>query len=227
MISVLLPSRGRYEALQASVESLLVLTADQDKVEVLVAGDPDDVENIPARWLYRAPMQVRAWIAPQRYGYSGLHRYVNFLAKQASGDWLMMWNDDAVMMTAGWDRVVHKFFPDPDRVLWPQANHAGGGNLFPLWPRAWSELTGYVSLAPNIDVWISELGRRLGREQQVGIRVQHDRADITGNHDDRTYAEGRAQMGEGNDPTYDNQENRLARAHAVRLLQAELARRNS
>lgn len=224
MISVLLPSRGRLEALLGSVNSLLLLADNPDEIEVLVAGDPDDRDSIPAGWLRRPfSSNTRAWIAPQRYGYTGLHRYVNFLAKQASGDWLMLWNDDARMITDKWDSIVTSSFPSADRVLWPVANHDEGGNLFPLWPRAWTALLGYVSLSPNIDVWISELGRRLHREQQVGILVKHDRADITGGHDDETYAEGRAQMGRGNDQGYDSQENRAARAHAVKTLREYLA----
>lgn len=226
MISVLLPSRGRLSSLLASVTSLLALAAEPDGVEVLVAGDPDDVESIPAGWLVHGePHQVMAWIAPRRYGYFGMHRYVNFLASQASGDWLMLWNDDARMMTAGWDGAVHSLAPEA--VLWPTANHAEGGNLFPVWPKAWVDAVGYVSRSPNCDVWVSEIGRRLGREVRIGVHVLHDRADVTGGHDDQTYAEGRALMGAGNDPVYDSRENRLARAHDIRVLRSLLECGNS
>jgi hypothetical protein len=222
VISVLLPSRGRLGALMASVTSLLALAGDQAAVEVLVAGDPDDVESIPAGWLrHPVPQPVMAWIAPRRYGYGGMHHYVNFLASQASGDWLMLWNDDARMLTAGWDGAVHS--RQLSQVLWPAANHAEGGNLFPVWPKAWTDATGYVSRSPNCDVWVSEVGRRLGREGRIPVQVLHDRADITGGHDDATYAEGRAVMGAGNDAEYDSQENRLARARDIRVVTRLLA----
>jgi hypothetical protein len=39
-------------------------------------------------------------------GYDSLHEYYNELASKATGDWLMLWNDDAVMETEGWDEKI-------------------------------------------------------------------------------------------------------------------------
>jgi hypothetical protein len=231
VISVLLPSRGRPKQLTLSVNSLLETADEPDRVEILCAVDADDEKSLlrckTLADLYRP--SFTAWTSPERFGYARLHEYVNFLASEATGDWLMVWNDDAQMVTKGWDSVIEAHTvpevaascagrPTADKVLWPQANHAQGGNLFPVWPQAWYHNLGYVSLAPNIDVWVSELGRCLDVEVPVPIQIQHDRADVTGGNNDQTYAEGRALMGQGNDPGYDSLANRMERARAVKVL---------
>lgn len=220
MISVLCPSRGRPDRLYRSTSSLLLRAARPQEVEILVALDPDD-EETPASEHYAALSDlVRVWVAPERYGYFGLHHYVNHLAGVARGDWLMLWNDDALMKTEGWDDIIRSQSPS---VLWLKANHDQGGNLFPAWPRSWSRRLGHVSLSPNIDVWVSEVGRRAGAEHQVPVEVFHDRPDITGSDEDETFREGRAKMGQWNDPGYDSQESRAVRARDVKVITRLLA----
>jgi len=207
VISVLVPSRGRPESLAGSVSSLLGNAANPDGVEILVALDPDD--DGPYADLRLGP-RVWFWTAPERYGYARLERYYNHLATMANGDWLLgTWNDDARMLTQDWDAIIEQ--QDP-AVLWLGCTTMGGGNFWPAWPAAWTKAIGHVALVSNVDVWMSEIGRRLHRERQIPVEVHHDRYDVTGGHDDQTYAEGRAVMGAfANHPDYDTPDNRAAR----------------
>ncbi len=183
MISVLLPSRGRPDSLAASMSSLLETASEPAGVQILVAADPDDraTQEVPLR-----PGDVM-WVAPERYGYLRMYEYVNALAKIASGQWLHLWNDDARMLTPGWDAIVAAQQPG---VLWSSANHAPQCNIFPFWPKAWSDAMGHVSLAWQCDTWIEQVGAMAGRMWKVPIEVFHDRADVSGGHDDLTAAEG-------------------------------------
>lgn len=185
MISVLLPSRSRSKALTASVASLLDLADRPGSIEILIAADPDDPDtrNVDLPW------QASVWTAPERYGYPQLHEYVNRLAEQADGDWLMLWNDDARMLTEGWDTIVRA---QDQSVLWPHSNDIPTCNTFPIWPRAWTDHLGHVSLSPHCDSWIQFLGQTIGRHERVDVEILHDRADLTGGHDDQTRAESLA-----------------------------------
>lgn len=185
MISVLLPSRGRPKALTESVGDLLELADKPSTVQVLVAADPDDI----ATQTVDLPQQAQVWTAPERYGYPRLHEYVNRLAEQADGDWLMLWNDDARMLTAGWDTIVSEL---PPGVLWPRSNDIPTCNTFPIWPRTWTDHLGHVSLSPHCDSWIQFLGQAIGRHERIDVEILHDRADLTGGHDDQTRAESLA-----------------------------------
>lgn len=188
MISLLCPTRGRPASLARSAASLLDLADAPDAVEILAMADPDDPAPPGAYLQVPAILSV----APERYGYRRLHEYYNALAAMASGEWLMIWNDDARMLTRGWDRIIGGQQPG---VLWMKANHCGGGNLFPAWPAEWTRALGHVSLSPHCDMWIQHIGQELGCQRQVPVEILHDRKDVTGGHDDLTYAEGRGPLG--------------------------------
>lgn len=185
MISVLCPSRRRPAALAESVSSLMGKASHPALVQVLVAADPDD----PATASAAAAAGVVCWAAPERYGYEGLHRYYNHLATLAHGEWLLIWNDDALMRTEGWDQVIEAEEP---AVLWPSANHHRELNLFPAWPAAWTRAMGHVSLCSNVDTWLMEAGQMAGRHRKIPVEIFHDRDNVTGSgrFADATAAEG-------------------------------------
>jgi GT2 family glycosyltransferase len=164
-ISVLLPTRNRPELLAHSISSLLDLAERPEDIEFLLAVDPDAPAELPRG-------QGQVWTAPERYGLDGLHKYYNHLATLATGTWLMIWNDDAVMTTAGWDALVMKHAPD--WVLWPDDNCQPHCNDFPIWPRSWAEFFGYVSLSSRVDTWVQEIGDLLHRQIRVNIYIRHE-----------------------------------------------------
>jgi hypothetical protein len=183
-----MPSRGRPTSLLAAINSLKWNACYPANVEVLVAADPGDQETVAVARIAKA----WHWTAPERYGYARLHEYYNHLATLAHGDWLLVWNDDAIMVTEGWDEIIRA--QDP-AVLWLGANHHHTASMFPAWPRAWAVATGHVSPVPHNDTFLQHLGEVLGRLVKVPVEVRHDRADVTGANDDATYAEGRGRIG--------------------------------
>lgn len=202
-ISVCFASRGRPESRADAIDSLRRHADCWEDIEVRVAVDPDD-ETVAQAMLELADLDlgdVIVWVAPERYGYTGLHRYLNELVSKAEGSWVMWWNDDMRMQTPGWDSVIRL---QRDAILWPQANHVRHANIAPIWPRAWSDALGHVSPTTHMDTFLQNLGDVLGRHDRVALEVLHDRADVTGNHDDQTYTEGRKLLGpEGMAPGFD------------------------
>ena len=87
-ISILLPTRGRSDALMSSIQSLYDLAEDFSSIELLFGMDNDDVvgmENmlhnvIP--WIEATKINHKIVIF-ERYGYNNLHKYVNGLAELA------------------------------------------------------------------------------------------------------------------------------------------------
>lgn len=185
MISVLLPSRGRPQSLIDSIGSLRAMADDPDRLELLVAADPDDPDTAAAARASRA----HCWTAPERYGYHRLHEYVNRLARQASGQWLLLWNDDARMLTTGWDTVAEQA---PPGVLWPSHNDSPLLNIFPIAHRSIIEAIGHVSLSPHCDSWLQDVATAAGAHHRIPVGILHDRHDLTGGHDDQTWREAQA-----------------------------------
>jgi hypothetical protein len=113
----------------------------------------------------------------------------------------MWFNDDMRAQTWSWDVAVRQNRP---AILWPHANHCHHANICPIWPRAWSDAMGHASPTSHMDTYLQYLGEALGRHDKIPVEIIHDRADVTGGHDDATYAEGRKKLGpEGMVPGFD------------------------
>lgn len=160
MISVLVPSRQRSILLKGSVKTWL-----HPDVEVLVVIDEDD----PERTEYEQIPNIRLF-KMKRYGYENLHEYYNFLSSHAKGDWLMLGNDDAFMLTDNWPMSIQE---DPKRPqvlnVWNETD-----NLFPLISRAWYEAVGHFSLNTHADSWVQQVAELIGKTKFVpGVQIKH------------------------------------------------------
>ena len=125
MISVLCPTRRRWDC-SPSPWLAGIPPHRGGTAEYLVAHDPDDLPPYPP------PPHARFWEAPQRYGYQRLHEYYNALAARAQGNWLFIWNDDARLVSEGWDEVIEAQAP---AFLLPGHDGPPHCNPFPVWPR--------------------------------------------------------------------------------------------
>lgn len=188
-VSVLLPTRKRPESLRASVTSLRERATYPDLLDILVAVDPDDPESVEVA---KELGIERIWVTDERYGYGQLHRYYNGLADAADGEWMLLWNDDAKMLTERWDEVLAAL---DDRVLVAdlQSQHSPRLVCFPAVRRAAVEAVGGFSPhTPHCDTYWQQIGRETRRMVAIPVHVFHDRNDITGGHDDETWREGQA-----------------------------------
>lgn len=204
-ISILLPTRKRTEAVIKSIGSLLANAADTSRIEILVAYDNDDEESrqfFAETWYpYIGQCDATSKVfETERFGYLRLYKYVNFLAEQASGDWIMFWNDDALMLTENWDDeiVAHDDWFGLLRMPCVTMNHPFA--LFPIIPREWLDLFGCVSPVNHSDWWIYNVTAPVGRLMNIPVQVYHDRADVTGNNNDETFRE-QSYAADGRDPS--------------------------
>jgi hypothetical protein len=192
-ISVLLATRGRTDALRRSVNSLLDNATRSDRLQLLFAFDRDDDRGLNFfQDTYKQELEQRranfAAMVFDRMGYTGLHRYSNSLARHAPAHWLMIWNDDAVMQTLGWDlEIMH--WQGQFRLLSVHTHRDHPYSIFPIVPRAWFDLLGYISPHPSQDAWVSQQAYMLDIYERIPVWVMHDRFDLTGNNQDSTYQE--------------------------------------
>lgn len=223
-ISVLLPTRGRTDALKKSLVSLIDKCGDPTRMELLLGIDTDDpatmeyIKTELAPYFREKNVEVRA-TQFKPLGYENLHHYVNNLAGAATGEWLFFWNDDALMVSDNWDDIIREHDGE-FKLLGPTDNHNGHPNaIFPILPRDWFILLDHLSQNAQNDTWLSHIAYMLDIFERIPLEVVHDRADITGNNDDATFRARRYKEGNPQDPEDFNHQNmrnaRVASANKI------------
>jgi hypothetical protein len=182
-VAVLLPTRGRTHELSASVTSIIEHAADLGAIQLIFGFDNDDQTGLD-----HFASEIRPWLdernvsyeakAFDRMGYEGLNHYYNFLAQEASADWLFVWNDDAVMETQGWDRVI-KSYTGQFKVLKVHTHNEHPYSIFPIMPRAWFDQLRQLSRHHMIDAEISQMAYMLDLIEIVDIAVTHNQVELT------------------------------------------------
>jgi hypothetical protein len=191
-IAMLLATRGRTESLGRSIRSLVELADDISRVQIMFAFDNDDdvgfkyfTDNLQP-WMDEHDISYTA-MKFERMGYVNLHKYNNAMAKQTDSEWLVIWNDDAVMQSQGWDTTILSY-NDQFKLLSFKTHNMHPYSIFPIVPRTWYDLLGYISPHPTQDGWVSQQAYMLDIYQRIDVDVLHDRFDLTGNNGDDIFA---------------------------------------
>ena len=203
-IAVLLPTRGRTTALQLSIISVFNRVLDLDNVQLLLGFDNDDevglkffAETIQP-WMDQKGIHYTV-MQFEPMGYIGLNRYYNGLAEQASADWLFVWNDDALMETTGWDKIVTDRTGE-FKLLKIHVHREHPYSIFPILPKEWYDLFGFMSRHQMTDAELSQIAYMLDLMEIVEIYATHDRHDLTGSNSDSTYKNRVMLEGNPNNP---------------------------
>ena len=203
-IAVLLPTRGRDDALERSVKSLFDLADDPNSIQLMLGFDNDDDEGISAfqevvqPWLDEQGINYTA-MTFEPLGYTRLNEYVNTLAKNSDADWLVFWNDDAYMETQGWDTTIASHTGE-FKLLAFHTHNDHPYSIFPIAPREWLDLLGHLSPHQISDAWLSQQAYMLDIWERIPVDVVHDRHDLTGNNGDATFKNRIMYEGNPTDP---------------------------
>lgn len=190
-IAILLPTRGRAEMLERSLQSLISKAGQPDRVQIMLAFDNDDTvgtqhfEQVVQPWLDSNKVNYIA-MSFEPMGYIRLNEYVNELARNSDARWLVFWNDDAVMQTENWDAEIMKW-DGQFRLLAFLTHNLHPYSIFPIVPRKWLDLLGYLSPHQISDAWLSQQAYLLDIMERIPVEVLHDRHDLTGNNCDETF----------------------------------------
>ena len=157
LVSVLVPTRNRIEMLERSLLSLIE-NADLkmgQQYEIILRHDDDDVAT--RRWLEQHPDLWTVYtFGPRGNGYADLHNMYNEMCLLARGQFLFLWNDDAVMQTAGWDLEIERHNDGKPCYLRSSVDDGRGrdSHLFPIVHRSWYDVCGRFSASPHNDTYL-------------------------------------------------------------------------
>lgn len=120
-ISILLPTRGRPEQAERLLHSVVEMSADPSRLEVILYVDEDDTAS---HAIQCDELSISQIIGP-RLNMGGLNMAC---LKRATGDIIVPLNDDMVIRTSGWDHrliAIHEKFPDEVYLAYPNDLHTG------------------------------------------------------------------------------------------------------
>jgi hypothetical protein len=203
-IAMLLATRGRTDMLGRSIRSLVELADNISRVQLMFAFDDDDEVGFKyftddlKPWMDEQKINYTA-MRFKRMGYVNLHKYNNAMAKQTDTKWLVIWNDDAVMQSKGWDSTIMSYYGE-FKLLSFKTHNMHPYSIFPIVPRKWYDLLGYISPHPTQDGWVSQQAYMLDIYQRIDVDVLHDRFDLTGNNNDDMFANRPMLEGKPTDP---------------------------
>lgn len=187
LLSVILPSRQRFDALVQTMLSFINLASDPSQVEFLVKLDSDDTETINK--IGQLPGKVKTLVYDRMRGYYDLQHFVNDLCKLAMGDWVLLFNDDAVMTTQNWDLLLadvnpyqcREDFGGNDKVclLNPGSPESDKTDVFPMVRRESIKYLGHFSLHPHNDTWVQYTYMPLSAViSYAAIKLKHYNNDV-------------------------------------------------
>ena len=194
MITILLPTRKRVMALEKSLRSLI----DNAKENPFIIFGVDDDDPDTLQFLQKFEYKNKMTIKFNPLGYTNLYKYINAMCNYVKTDWLMFWNDDAIMNTKHYDTIIESEKKFKLQRVKEQTGHPY--SIFPILPHDWFKCLDRLSAQTHNDAWLSEIAYMLNIMKDIDVEVTHDRADITGNNNDETFKFRKYNEGNPDDP---------------------------
>lgn len=191
---MLMATRGRPELAFQSLKSLIDTAHNINEIEMCVAVDKDDEKSLEyftntiVPYFEEAELDILV-LSFDRLGYAKLNEYMQTLALNSKGEWLIIWNDDARMETKDWDKEITSYSGQFKLLAFQDNHNKHPYSIFPILPREWLVLFGTLSPQQACDAWVSQVAYVVDIFQRIETKVTHDRHDLTGNNNDQTFAE--------------------------------------
>ena len=197
-VSLLCPTKNRSKKFARFVESLLDNTNQYNRIELLVGFDlvEDEIH------LYEQTISKlnKKGIIVKKY-FENLKTHAlrnNFLAKNCSGDIIFPINDDMIITTSNWDKILDEEFskndPSEPLCIWINCDRKYKNldfSAFPIINRTWYKSLDYI--VPEyfrfwyLDWWICEVSRISKRYFLSNISIQQFHAHTFVNEIDDTH----------------------------------------
>ena len=165
--------------MRTTIESFLSNASDPHSVQFIIKFDDDDHTISPV-----LGPNFKTIISPRLHGYESIHTFCNEMLYLATGRWIMLGNDDATMITKGWDKVLLQKSPRCV-LLNPGDEHGNHAHIFPIVNRRICLELGHFALNAFTDRWLQNVYPQ-EKIKDIPIRIKHDIISDQSSEDRRT-----------------------------------------
>ncbi len=170
MLSIILPTRNRPDALTAMIDSALTTAAEPRELEFCVYVDEDDLQTKECiNTLSLNGYNVKYTTSSNRINLSQMWNYA--YSHLATGDIIMLCADDIRFRTLSWDKRVRDTFDAfNDKIVLVYGDDLVQGaklSTHPFVHRRWIEISGFwlppYFVSDFVDLWLNDVAHALGR----------------------------------------------------------------
>ncbi len=181
LVSIFLVSRGRPNQLREAIKSCLDNSKDHSLLEFIIKLDTDDLASYQvADEFMDLPIHFTIMVTDRGKGYAEMHNWLNDMVRQARGDWILILNDDARIVTPDWDQVLLVCGGKPawigiDDICMFVLETDGDRDPygFPCIRKKGLDLLGHFALHPFGDTWLFTAYGCINAIGSVPIKVKH------------------------------------------------------
>lgn len=220
-LSLLVPTRKRVDRLERMLSSFVTTVGASSQIELVLRLDDDDRRS----YEILASLGYILVVGPRLQGYTSMPAFFNEMAAVATGDVLMVGNDDMVFKTPGWPALIleeaNKF---PDGLFDIGISTFNEDHYpFAITSKIVADHLGFF-WDPRIfwgDIYLRDVMGTLGRTVKLpSVEVDHEWA---GHAPDEVFVEARQNEIYNRDPTYWAGTHATAVAEAVAKLKELIA----
>ena len=179
-ISILLPTRENTSYLEKAINSILDKSHNSNEIEILLAINNNDIETINFLGkLNLSKINYKHILVEEGEGYFDAASRLNKLAEISEGDILFSFNDDMIMKTDNWDKIlrnrVNELPVDKIFTLYPAHNQKNDNwPIAPIITREWYNVIGKFTNSYDADTESLIIGDLLKRIYKVDrLHIHH------------------------------------------------------
>lgn len=179
-ISVLIPARNGYAALEKSISSIYDNESKQNNIKVIVKMDNDDIGTINLLLTHKYFNNITLVVSDRLRGYQDIHNFYNDMAKlEDDSDFFLIFNSDAMIKTLNWDLLLKSYNPGDYLILHHNmVNGRGSGDyFFPIISQAYYKLCGFISLVYDYDGYLYNMALKAGIRTTINLDIEHFNAE--------------------------------------------------
>ena len=167
MLSILLPTRERFDNCSQTISSFFDNAKDINNIEFIIRCDNDDLPFIQRLSLLPYFERLKIIIGDRKQGYIDLHVFYNEMLKLSNGNYVMPINDDLLCKCKFYDEIILSKSPNDIKIYTGNSDGRYQGWYFPIINKKILNEIGYLSRCVFYDGYLYQMCSELDIYEEI------------------------------------------------------------